>query len=113
MRLAKRTAAKLLNGDEARRIVAKRRSCRSCCACGSGRRWKLCPAVQSALSQRAAASALSSGRVLNAIAAFGAALCTALNHHTVVSLGLESPLHVGSGCFIGLKQAQVCVPAIR
>ena len=35
-------------------------------------------AVQSALSQRAAASALSSGRVLNAIAASGAALCTAL-----------------------------------
>ena len=35
-------------------------------------------AVQSAFSQRAAASALSSGRVLNAIAASGAALCTAL-----------------------------------
>jgi hypothetical protein len=34
--------------------------------------------VQSALSQRAAASALSSGRVLNAIAASGAALCSAL-----------------------------------
>ena len=34
--------------------------------------------VQSAFSQRAAASALSSGRVLNAIAAAGAALCTAL-----------------------------------
>ena len=34
--------------------------------------------VQSAFSQRAAASALSSGRVLNAIAASGAALCTAL-----------------------------------
>ena len=34
--------------------------------------------VQSACSQRAAASALSSGRVLNAIAASGAALCTAL-----------------------------------
>ena len=43
-----------------------------------GRRWKLCLVVQSALSQRAAASALSSGRVLNAIAASGAALCTAL-----------------------------------
>ena len=34
--------------------------------------------VQSAFSQRAAASALSSGRVLNAIPASGAALCTAL-----------------------------------
>ena len=37
-------------------------------------RAKLCLAVQSAFSQRAAASALSSGRVLNAIAASGAAL---------------------------------------
>jgi hypothetical protein len=34
-----------------------------------GRRWKLCLAIQSAFSQRAAASALSSGRVLNAIVA--------------------------------------------
>jgi hypothetical protein len=34
--------------------------------------------AQSAFSQRAAASALSSGRALNAIAASGAALCTAL-----------------------------------
>jgi hypothetical protein len=33
--------------------------------------------VQSAFNQRAAASALSSGRVLNAMAAPGAALCTA------------------------------------
>ena len=46
--------------------------------CRLGHRWKLCLAVQSAFSQRAAASALSSGRVLNAIAASGAALCTAL-----------------------------------
>jgi hypothetical protein len=84
--------------------------------------------VQSAFSQRAAASALSSGRVLNAIAASGAALCTALiglkhrqavgrqanasaDHHTIVSLGLEPPPHVGSGCFIGPKQAQVRVPS--
>ena len=34
--------------------------------------------AQSAFSQRAAALALSSGRVLNAIGASGAALCTAL-----------------------------------
>ena len=74
----RRSAAQVLTRDEARRIAAKWRSCRSCCACGSGRRWKLRLAVQSALSQRAAASALSSGRVLNAIAASGAALCTAL-----------------------------------
>jgi hypothetical protein len=84
--------------------------------------------VQSAFSQRAAASALSSGRVLNAIAASGAALCTALiglkhrqavgrqanasaDHHTIVSLGLEPPLHVGSSCFIGPKQAQVRAPS--
>jgi hypothetical protein len=46
--------------------------------CRLGRRWKLCVSVHSAFSQRAAASALSSGRVLNAIAASGAALCTAL-----------------------------------
>ena len=59
-------------GPQSAKAVGDRGGCRI------GRRWKLCLAVQSAFSQRAAASALSSGRVLNAIAASGAALCTAL-----------------------------------
>jgi hypothetical protein len=28
---------------------------------------------------------------------------TSADHHTVISLGLEPPLHVGSGCSIGPK----------
>jgi len=57
-----------------------------------GRRWKLCLAVQFAFSQRAAASALSSGRVLNAIAASGAALCTALITQPQNRRGAQRPI---------------------
>jgi hypothetical protein len=33
------------------------------------------------------------------------------DHNTVVSLGSERPLYLGSGCFIGLYQAQVRAPS--
>jgi hypothetical protein len=33
------------------------------------------------------------------------------DHDTVVRLGCERPLYLGSGCFIGLNQAQVRVPS--
>jgi hypothetical protein len=33
------------------------------------------------------------------------------DHYTVVSLGHERPLYLGSGCFIGPNQAQVRVPS--
>ena len=32
---------------------------------------------------------------------------TGADHHTVISPGLELPLHVGSGCFIGPNEARI------
>src|SRR5882724_11674913 len=33
------------------------------------------------------------------------------DHHAVISLGLQPPLHIGASCFIGLDQAQIHVPS--
>ena len=33
------------------------------------------------------------------------------DHHTVVSVGCERPLYLGSGCFIGLNESQVRAPS--
>jgi hypothetical protein len=83
-------------------------------------------AVQLACSQRAAASAPSSGRELDSARrgsmhridhglkhrqAAGRQSNASPDHDTVVSLSRERPLYLGSGYFIGLNQAQVRAPS--
>ena len=79
--------------------------------------------------QRAAASALSSGMVLNAIEVLGAVLCTVFTQglkqkkvfgrkansgpddNAIVCRGAQPPLHSWTCCCVGLDQARVGLPS--